>query len=277
MPKGTEITKENKAVQAQGAQLPTAQVEALSLELAKEAAERHRKICLAALAATKPRNWLNMEGTPYLTAAGASLVQAMLSIHVRLVEWHKIPEEPSGYTILCLGEACAEKINPGVWTAVSGAASSNDGFLTKGGKKLAAQADVFAKAMTKMRLRAVRELVGVSAFEWDELEKVGIAQSQVPKVQIFTAGSKDLAGVRVRYTMKDAFVEFVKARFRVRPQWDSEKRLWMIPKEALELPELVEFLETDSEGEKFTTAKQEKTVKAETAETPELPPDPLFT
>lgn len=269
MPRGDEIV----AQQGQLAQAHGPALMATPEEL-RAAAARHRQICLAALAATKASNWLDLGGRPYLTAAGTDVVKAMLGIRIRVLSRRMEPQPDGHYVIVIDGEACAERVAPGEWTAVTGAASSDDPFLTRGGKRRASYADVNAKAMTNLRARAVRELLAISAYGWDELAAAGIRREDVPRVEMASAPQGDLAWIKIRYQAKEAFKALIRQHFGQSPRWDGKTGRWGVPAAALELPELAEMLEPERGGQE--QPQRQAQPAASEPEAPPPPPDPLF-
>lgn len=214
------------------------------VEKAQRFAALSRDLRLAALRATTAKDWVDLEGIPYLTASGCHRIASLFRIRTRSVRTERV-EEPNGeYTIVVTGEACSELLDPGGWVEVVGTASSTDRFLTKGGRAKAAFGDVLKKAHTSFMGRAIRQLVGLSGLSWDELAALGIQREKAVRVDYAkpVVEQGDHVWVQVGYRDKDRLRDLVRSKFGVSPMWDGTKKAWKIPRKAAEDPEIKAIL-----------------------------------
>lgn len=226
------------------------------VEKAQKFAALSRDLRLAALRATTAKDWVDLDGSPYLTASGCHRIASLFRIRTRAVRTERVDEPNGEYTIVVTGEACSELLDPGGWMEVVGTASSTDRFLTKGGRAKAAFGDVLKKAHTSFMGRAIRQLVGLSGLSWDELATLGIKRDQAARVEYAKpAGEQgDHAWVQVAYRDKDKLRDLVRSKFGVSPMWDGAKKAWKIPRKAAEDPEIKAILSGQENTDEPTVA-----------------------
>lgn len=241
MPRGEEraISPATGAVPA-----PTAGESTLltadAVNKAEAVASLHRELRLAALKVTTAKDWVDLDGQPYLSASGCHRLAALFKVRQRNVRTERLTEPDGSFTIVVIAEACSEVLDSGGWVEVVGTASSSDRFLTKGGKVRPAFGDVLKKAHTNWFGRAIRQLVGLNGLTWQELEALGISREHAPKVQFAQPAEDagDLVWVEVPYKDKDRFRDLVRNLWGHPPRWDGQTKKWGVPREVAESPEV---------------------------------------
>lgn len=207
------------------------------IEKAKQFAALSRELRLSALNATREKDWIDMDGTPYLLKSGCNQLFKIFRIRTKNVRTEKV-EEGSEYTIIVTGEAMSEILDPGGWVEVIGAASSTDKFLTKGGRIRAQLGDVIKKAHTNFLQRALQVVAGIGGITWEELAELGIKREKVQRVEHAKADDTDVVWVQVNYKDKDKLRDLVRERYGVAPRWDGQRKAWGIPRDAANLSEV---------------------------------------
>ncbi|MEM4167775.1 MAG: hypothetical protein QXW98_04970 [Candidatus Caldarchaeum sp.] len=243
MPKGEERlanTQETVPVPTTGALATPGELTPEIVEKAQKFAALSRDLRLAALRATTEKDWVDLDGSPYLMASGCHRIASLFRIRTRNVRTERVEEPNAEYTIVVTGEACSELLDPGGWVEIVGTASSTDRFLTKGGRAKAAFGDVLKKAHTSFMGRAIRQLVGLSGLSWDELATLGIHREKAARVEYAKPAieQSDHAWVQVAFRDKDRLRDLVRAKAGVSPMWDGAKKAWKIPRKAAEDPEI---------------------------------------
>jgi hypothetical protein len=228
-------------------------------ELAEAAriAELHRELRLATLRLTKPEDWVDYDGQPYLSASGADKLKALYRIRTRNVRWERV-EEPGRYLVVVTGEAASELLDPNGWWEVVGACASDDRFLTRGGRIRPTFGDVLKKAQTNWRARAVKQLAGLAGVTWEELERHGIRRDRVKRVELSKADDAAVEWVAVKlreYRHKDEFKAAVRKATGINPRWDGVRSVWMVPAPALAAEDVVQYVTPVENGEQHQTEK----------------------
>lgn len=224
--------------------VPSGELTPQAIQKAQELASLHRQLRVAALKVTTARDWVDLDGQPYLSASGCHRLAALFRIRQRNVRTERLAQPDGSYTIVVVADACSEVLDPQGWVEVVGTASSDDRFLTKGGKVKAAFGDVLKKAHTNWFGRAIRQLVGLSGLSWDELEAMGISRAEAPKVEYAKAPDEeaDLVWLQVPFKEKDRFRELVRQLAGHSPKWDGQKKAWGVPAEIAEHPDIKALL-----------------------------------
>lgn len=263
MPRGDERPKQAGLVaQAQDGELPVVKLEpatALAMtmdpvEAVEKLAQLHRALRVAALRVTRPVDWHDYDGTPYLVASGCDQLRSLFLIRERNVE---VVEIDSGgkTTAICRGEVCSMKLDPEGWIYDEGTAESDDPFLTGGGKWKADAGSLRKKAITNWRSRAYKRVLGLSNLTWAELEPLGIKREQVQTTS-FAKATEKMTLVSVAYKDKEKLRELVKAKFGIAPRWNAEQKRWEIPEAALQDDEIKALIGAANQGRETENAVQ---------------------
>lgn len=217
--------------------VPAGELTPQAIAKAQELAALHRELRLAALKITTARDWVDLDGQPYLSASGCHRLAALFKVRQRNVRTERISQPDGSYAIVVIADACSEVLDPQGWVEVVGTASSDDKFLSRGGKVKPAFGDILKKAHTNWFGRAVRQLVGLSGLTWEELEALGIRRAEAPRVE-FVSPSEDVAWVEVPFKDKDRFRDLVRRLTGHPPKWDGQSKKWGIPVDLLENEEV---------------------------------------
>jgi hypothetical protein len=157
--------------------------------------EMFNKIKVMALRLTKPSDWVDMGGNPYLLDRGASSVAVAFGVDISEVrvtkEW---AEDPKGryYTFIASGKAYARKL--GRYVEDIGVCSQRDKFFGKIGDKFKEIEDVdmtniIRKAVTNLEGRLTKRVIGLGGVTWDDLKASGMDTSKIAKVE-YKGGSQ---------------------------------------------------------------------------------------
>jgi hypothetical protein len=223
-------------VLAQGAEIATA-------EDAARVAELHRALRVATLRITRASDWVDMDGQPYLSASGAQRLAPLFRIRTRGVRVERVEEPGGGYTVVVTGEACSEVLDPDGWQEVVGTASSEDRFLTKGGRVKAAYGDVLKKAMTNFTARAIKQLIGLGGITWEDLAEHGIRRQDAPQVHYASPTREGWVAIKIRYQDRDRLRAICRSTAGVSPTWDGETKTWRVPAEVASHQEVKAMIE----------------------------------
>lgn len=239
-PEAIAITPEPEPVDT----LAPAYTEA-DVERVEQLAKLHMAMRLTTLRITRPRDWVNLDGEPYLSAFGCQRLGPLYRMRFRDVRHEVVRHEDGTYTVVVTGRAASEVLDPNGWVEVVGAARSDDKFLTKGGRVTATFGDVLKKAHTNYYARALKTVLGLGGLSWEDLERVGIHKHDVPLVE-FASAEKiegDWVTVRVPYSQKDQLKSLVRKYLNVTPKFDSAQKGWVIPRAALDIPEIRDLVQ----------------------------------
>lgn len=165
-------------------------------EIAEKRVLAIKKIKQQALKLTDHRDWININGKPYLQTSGAEKISSAFGISYRFLEDPKRVEEENGFRYevkmeFVMGERKIEAI---------GSRSTKDGFFTtrysKKGEKYQLPAseidsgDVLKAAITNAVGIGITRILGIRNLTWEDLEEAGINIS-------------DLAGVEYKKPQKE--------------------------------------------------------------------------
>jgi hypothetical protein len=158
--------------------------------------ELFNKIKVLALRLTKPSDWVDMGGNPYLLDRGASSVAVAFGIDISEVrvtkEW---ADDPRGryYTFIASGKAYARKL--GRYVEDIGVCSQRDKFFGKIGDKFKEIEDVdmtniIRKAVTNLEGRLTKRVIGIGGVTWEDLAQAGIPREKIGKVEYKSGAQK---------------------------------------------------------------------------------------
>jgi hypothetical protein len=151
--------------------------------------ELFNRVKVLALRLTKPSDWVDMGGNPYLLDRGASSVAVAFGVDISEVrvtkEW---AEDPKGryYAFIASGKAYAKKL--GRYVEDIGVCSQRDKFFGKIGDKFKEIEDVdmtniIRKAVTNLEGRLTKRVIGIGGVTWDDLAQAGISREKIAKVE----------------------------------------------------------------------------------------------
>jgi hypothetical protein len=153
------------------------------------------KVKIIALKMTKPSDWVDLGGNPYLMDRGAQNIAIAFGVDITQeaprMEW---AEDANGryYMFITSGRAHAKKL--GRFIEDVGVCSQRDKFFGMSGGKLKEiqdvdMANVIRKASTNLYNRLVKRVIGLSGVTWDDLGAAGIKRESLQKVE-YKAGSQ---------------------------------------------------------------------------------------
>jgi len=157
--------------------------------------ELFNRIKLVALKLTKPSDWVNQGGAPYLMDRGAENIAIAFGVDisdVRLsLEW---AEDNKGryYTYVASGKAYSKKL--GRYVEDMGVCSQRDRFFGWDSKERAWRpiedvdmANIRRKAVTNLYNRLIKRVIGLMNVTFDDLRASGIDPEKLGKVE-YVAG-----------------------------------------------------------------------------------------
>lgn len=215
------------------------------IEKVEQTAALHMAMRITTLRITRPRDWVNLDGEPYLSAFGCQRLIPLYRMRFQNVQHEVVRHEDGTYTVVVTGRAVSEALDPNGWVEVVGASRSDDKFLTRGGRVKASFGDVLKKAHTNFYARAIKTVLGLGGLSWEDLERVGIQKADVPAVDFASAEKmeSDWVTVKVPYSQKDQLKNLVRKHLNVTPRFDNAQKGWVIPKAALDIPEIRELVQ----------------------------------
>lgn len=163
------------------------------LEVQKEAFKRLRIIMLGY---TRPSDWVNLDGTPYLQESGAQAIAGPMGVSLvnisREKEWR---EDKKGRYFIWIykGTAYSNKIQRII--EAEGICSSRDKFFGKVGGVFKEVEDVeerniMEKARTNLYRNGIIRVLGLRNLQWGELSAAGLKIEEIPKVEHTLHGKK---------------------------------------------------------------------------------------
>jgi len=163
-----------------------------------EAAERKvdmlQKLKIIALKATKPSDWVDEAGSPYLQATGSEAVAHVFGLSITSHRSEKIWADDSEgrYYIY---KHYAQIGLAGRVMDIQGKCSQRDKFLSmKYGKRVEPdETNIDQKAYSNMLGNGIKRFLGLRNITWEELEEVNIARSDVKSVE-YGKKASDKAG-----------------------------------------------------------------------------------
>ena len=182
-------------------EMPIISVPERGLAIEKELAEIERnieffkKVQQIALKLTRPEDWINIGGSPYLMDRGAEKIGIAFGVDISDVklsmEWNE-DEQGRYYTFVASGKAYSKKL--GRYVEDIGVCSQRDKFFGLADGKLLPMANVDManirrKAVTNLYSRLIKRVTGLMGVIWEDLEKAGITKDATQKVD-FKSGRK---------------------------------------------------------------------------------------
>ncbi len=170
-------------------------IESLSkyLEFQLEAFKRLRIILLSF---TKEKDWVNIDGHPFLQESGAQAIAIPMGVNVVDVQSEKRWEEDKlGRYYIWTYRAKAYSLKIGREIQVEGICSSRDRFFGKVGGEYREledidEAQIQRKAFTSLYRNAVTRLLGLRNIQWEELSQAKLNIASIRKVEHTVRGSK---------------------------------------------------------------------------------------
>jgi hypothetical protein len=138
---------------------------------------------------TKVNDWLNQNGNPYLTEAGLSRFRAAFGIYEKDVTSYTIDAEGNKKSISEVNVFSGD-IRFIMFTGIVGSKLLGVDYSYEGGSRLEDgfknKDDILfymQKAKANWNGRALRKLLGMENFSWEELEKYGIKKDMVRTIE----------------------------------------------------------------------------------------------
>jgi hypothetical protein len=151
--------------------------------------EFYNRVKIIALKMTKPSDWVDLGGNPYLMDRGTENVAVAFGVDISDLqlrqEWAE-DEKGRYYTFIASGKAYSKKL--GRYVEDIGVCSQRDKFFGMiGGKfKEIAEVDmanVRRKAVTNLYNRLIKRVIGLMGVTFDDLGQAGIKKEQLGKVE----------------------------------------------------------------------------------------------
>jgi hypothetical protein len=163
------------------------------LQIQKEAFKKMRIILLGY---TREKDWVNIDGSPFLQESGAQAIGGPMSVNIVEIKSEKTwGEDKKGrfYTWKYWGRAYSLKIRREI--EIEGICSSRDKFFGKvsGEYKELEEVDepnVMRKALTNLYRNGVMRLLGLRNIEWSELSAANLNIQSIKKVEHTLGGKK---------------------------------------------------------------------------------------
>ncbi len=162
------------------------------IEQAEKRVEIYKKIRLVSLKATTESDWVSHHGNPYLLDDGAKAVGKVWGIDIFGIEVKKEwAEDEDGryYIYIAKGKAYSKSLK--AYVEEVGICSQRDDFFGKAGGKVLPlskidETTIIKAAVTNLRQRLIKAIVGLKSITWDELKEAGL---DVERIQ-----AKDIKG-----------------------------------------------------------------------------------
>jgi hypothetical protein len=156
-----------------------------AIEDAEKRVEVYKKIRLVSLKSTAPQDWLNHHGNPYLTDDGAKAVAKIWGIDIfGLKVWKDFTSDENGpyFIVYASGKAYSKSLK--AYVEDIGVCSQHDEFFGVADKKFKALSDldegsITKAAVTNLRQRLIKAIVGLKNVTWDELAQAGFNVEQI--------------------------------------------------------------------------------------------------
>ena len=163
------------------------------LEIQKEA---FKKLRIILLGYTREKDWVNIDGSPFLQESGAQAIAGPMGVNIVDIKSEKTwGEDKKGrfYTWTYSGRAYSLKIRREI--QVEGICSSRDKFFGKVGgeyKELedVDESNVMRKSLTNLYRNGVMRLLGLRNIEWGELSRASLNIDSIKKVEHTIGGRK---------------------------------------------------------------------------------------
>ena len=151
--------------------------------------EFYNRIKTVSLKLTKPSDWIDQGGNPYLMDRGAENVAIAWGVDISDIklkqEW---AEDENGryYAFIASGKAYSKKL--GRYVEDIGVCSQRDRFfgMTKGGLKPIEEVDmanIRRKAVTNLYTRLIKRVIGLMNVTFDDLKIAGIDITKISKIE----------------------------------------------------------------------------------------------
>ena len=158
--------------------------------------EFYNKVKIIALKLTKPSDWVDLGGNPYLMDRGTENIAVAFGVDisdVRLsMEW---AEDAKGryYSFIAAGKAYSKKL--GRYVEDIGVCSQRDKFFGKIGDKFKEieevdMSNVRRKAVMNLYNRLIKRVIGLMGVTFDDLVQAGIKKEQLGKVEYKSGAQK---------------------------------------------------------------------------------------
>lgn len=157
--------------------------------------EFFNKIKTVSLKLTKPSDWVDQGGSPYLMDRGAENIAIAWGVDISDVklkqEWAE-DEKGRYYTFIASGKAYAKKL--GRYVEDIGVCSQRDRFfgMIKGELKPIEEVDmanIRRKAITNLYTRLIKRVIGLMNVTFDDLKLSGMDTSKISKIE-YRGGSQ---------------------------------------------------------------------------------------
>lgn len=157
----------------------------------EERIEAVKKIRQAVLAVTNKNDWIDQNGKPYLTVAGAEKIRALFGISWRIDPPEIEYMDDGHYNITFKGYFSMS----GTTIEVLGTRSSRDPFFSRAGgrtKELGEidKNDVVKAALTNCIGNGITRLLGLRNLTWEEIEGAGISREQAARIEYQASDDK---------------------------------------------------------------------------------------
>ena len=170
-------------------------------EIAEKRVEAVNRLIRAALAITRPGDWVNLGGQPYLCASGAEKIARLFGIgwkDIKMIEEQREDEKGMWYLFTCEGTFFMNDIA----IRAIGTSSTRAKFFgwVKGKLKPLDEVDIPSvkkAAYTNCIVNGITRLIGLRKMTWDDLAAAKINISKIPKVDYKTEKSE---GVKTKHT-----------------------------------------------------------------------------
>jgi hypothetical protein len=168
-----------------------------ALAMAKNALAYVDKLRTFCLERSKPNDWTNQNGNPYLGEAGCNRFAAPFGMYERDIECFTIDADGSrksvddkrpfegNITVIFFKGVFGSKLL-GYEASFEGGANLDDGFKTKDKILFYSQ-----KGKANLRGRAYRKILGMENLTWNELEPYGIKPDSVKMIERVTTQKAD--------------------------------------------------------------------------------------
>ena len=155
-------------------------------EIAEKRVEAVNRLIRAALAITRPGDWVNLGGQPYLCASGAEKIARLFGIgwkDMKMIEEEREDEKGKWYLFTCEGTFYLNDIA----IRAIGTSSTRAKFfaISKGKARPLEEIDIPSvkkAAYTNCIVNGITTLIGLRKMTWDDLKAAKIDVSKIPKV-----------------------------------------------------------------------------------------------
>ena len=151
--------------------------------------EFYNRVKVIALKMTKPSDWVDLGGNPYLMDRGTENVAVAFGVDISDLqlkqEWAE-DEKGRYYAFIASGKAYSKKL--GRYVEDIGVCSQRDKFFGMVGGKFKEvpdvdMANVRRKAVTNLYNRLIKRVIGLMGVTFADLEQAGIKKEQLGKVE----------------------------------------------------------------------------------------------